>query len=1475
MATVASVEDHGLVMDLGRSDDIGPGFKFSSVQEGAVLLCMVTADTQKIANPKKLGYLAEAPTVDAFMPGTAVEVLVMGMVDVTMDLVHSGAAQPGKDLEKRFKLGSKIKGRVICTFPNADTPKLGISQAFHNGEKKNPLEVLPLSTIIEEVTVQKVEAAHGLFVDIGIKGVSGFVHISRIKDGKIETISESSGAYKLDSVHRGRVVGYNPFDGTYLISLEASVLEQPFLQVEDLKIGEIIKGKVEKIVVNARGVGGVLVKLTDGISGLVPTAHMADVELQHPERKFKEGMTVVSRVLSTDPSKRQIRLTMKKTLVNSEAPPFLDYENITIGMESPGTIVTVLATGAVVQFYGDVRAFLPVAEMSEAYIRDPSEHFRVGQVVNVHVLKVNPEEKKMVVSCKDPSAFGSAQKTAFDSLKVGSIVSALVTGKSSNDVSLEIEGASLQATLPIGHLTDRSSSRSASALLKIRVGQTMTDLAVLEKRESRHTILLTNKPSLVKAANSGALIGSFNEIQKNKMAQGFVRNIISTAVFVQFGGGLSGYLPKSNMPDDITSLPDFGMKLLQPIEVKITSVNHGQGTFIVSMVDVSKASGGADESTTLINPVDDTLSTLDDLRVGTVTKARIVSVKDTQLNVRLADNAQGRIAVSHMFDTWDQIKNRKRPLSHFAPNQILGVRVMGTFDARNHRFLPLSHRSSTTTVLELSAKPSDLVAKPLEPLALDDIKVGSSWIAYINNIADHFVWASLTPNVRGRIEALELSDDVSLLMDIEANFPVGSAIRVRVKNVDCANNRLDLSARSSKSSDNFTLETLKEGMVVPGKVTKVTERQVMVELCKGLAAPIHLADIADDFSQADINKFAKNDIVRVCVVSLDLPNKKVRLSTRPSRVLDSSLDVQDPEISSISQLKPNDIIRGFVGKVAEKGLLVSLGGNLKAFVRVSDLSDAYLKEWESEFQVDQLVKGKITQVDSTLNHIQMSLKASTFDKNYVAPITFGDLQVGQIITGKIRKVEDFGVFIVIDNSKNVSGLCHQSEMAEKRVQDVKKLYEAGDAVKAKIIKLDADTKRVSFGLKARYFEDATMDSEDDSDDDEDATSEQGARLSVGAESSDDDEGGIDLNDVEDIENSAAEQSYSDSDVEMTGVDEEASLPALSAGGFDWTAKVLDRVDEASDADSDAHGADEKPKKKKRKKAEIKIDRTGDLDANGPQSVGDFERLLLGQPDSSQLWIEYMAFQMQLSELGKARQVAERAIKTINIREETEKMNVWIALINLEAAYGSEESVDEVFKRACQYNDPQEIHERLASIYIQSGKHDKADELFQTIIKRFSQSPTVWYNYAHFLHGGLSAPDRARALLPRAIQSLPPHTHLNLTLKFAALEFHAKTGSPERGRTMFEGLLSTFSKRLDIWNQLLDLEIQQGDEDIIRGVFERVTKTKGLKPKGAKAWFKRWSEWEEKNGDKKSQEKVKAKAEEWVRAASAKRAGGEE
>lgn len=181
---------------------------------------------------------------------------------------------------------------------------------------------------------------------------------------------------------------------------------------------------------------------------------------------------------------------------------------------------------------------------------------------------------------------------------------------------------------------------------------------------------------------------------------------------------------------------------------------------------------------------------------------------------------------------------------------------------------------------------------------------------------------------------------------------------------------------------------------------------------------------------------------------------------------------------------------------------------------------------------------------------------------------------------------------------------------------------------------------------------------------------------------------------------------------------------------------------------------------------------------------------------------------------------------------------------------------------------------------------KADELYQSMIKKFgAKSPQVWTNYANFLHNTVKDAERARALVHRATQRLPSHAHLPLMTKFASLEFRSASGDPEHGRTVFEGILSAYPKKFDLWNQLLDLEISaynaaknedgKADPTHVREVFERGTKTKGLKPLKAKKWFQRWAKWEQDNGDAKSKEKVMAKATEWTREAEARKQKGED
>lgn len=1344
MASVVSVEERGCVMDLGipnlngflPNSEIDPLIDQERLQPGAVFLCQVTGkNSNKIAQlslkQDKLGstkaFPADATTINTYLPGTIVSVLVsdnegrglagkiMGTVDATADLIHSGIGPNDDDLKAKYKIGSKVKARIICNFPTAKDPKLGISllphimsltQKHQDGDEKRPLEVMPISSFVEKCTVRHVEPDIGLFVDTGIAGLGGFVHISRVKDGKVDALYESSGPFKIGTIHRGRVVGYNEMDGLFSISFAKTLLEQQYIRLEDIPIGSVINGEIEKLVIKEQGVTGLIIKIADGISGFVSETHLSDIRLQHPEKKFREGMKVKARVLSVNYVKRQMRLTLKKTLVNSEAPTIKSYDDVSIGMQTLGTIVKVQQNGAHIQFYGRLKGFLPVSEMSEAYIRDPMEHFRAGQVVSVHALEVDPEARRLIVSCKDPGAFGLEKQTALKNLKLGDIVSAKVTQKTEDQIFVELVDSQLKAILPVGHLTDKSSSKNQYAWKRISAGQTLSNLMVLEKNENRRAITLTQKPSLVKASQDNNLLKSFHDAKVGAVVQGFVRNITVTAVFVQFAGSLNALLPRGKLSAEAQSQPDFGLRKFESIEVRIISTIPDLKRILVAPAD----SPVPEAATSKPKTSNKAPAPEDGLTFGSTAQARVTSIKDTQLNVQLVDSEiQGRIDVSQIFDKWEDIVDPKDPLDKFNKKQILRVKILGVHDAKDHRFLPFSHRSAHS-VMELTTKPSDLSSEAPKPISFDDLKVGDTHIAFVNNVTSQYLWVNLSPNVRGRISIMEASDDLSLLNDLEANFPIGSALKARVTSVDAKNNRLDLSARSPNASEAITWASLKQNMILPGKITKVNERQVLVKLSETVSGPVHLPDMVDDYGSVDTLKYKKGDIVRVSIVDVDPSNKRIRLSMRPSRIMSSTLPVADKEISKISQLATGDIVRGFVKNVADKGLFVLLGGQVTAFVKISNLSDRFLKEWKDSFQIDQLVKGRVISLDAATGQLELSLKSSVVDEDYTPPVGYNDIKEGQIVTGVVRKVEEFGAFILIDNSANVSGLCHRSQMADNAVKDATKLYKEGDKVKARVLDVDVTKRKISFGLKPSFFEDEDTDMDSDSEagaalDGEDDDDEEGMDLDEEALLKilgTDNQGDSDDEDEDEEDEEDEEEAAEDSDEEMEDATATKKTGGLGGGKKStWSTNPFDESGSESENDSQTEQADKK--KKRKKKGEAQVDRTAELDAHGPQTSSDYERLLLGQPDSSELWIAYMAFQMQVSELPKAREIAERAIKSINIREETEKLNVWVAYLNLEVAYGSKQTVEDVFKRACQYNDEQEVYERLASIYIQSEK----------------------------------------------------------------------------------------------------------------------------------------------------------------------------
>lgn len=172
----------------------------------------------------------------------------------------------------------------------------------------------------------------------------------------------------------------------------------------------------------------------------------------------------------------------------------------------------------------------------------------------------------------------------------------------------------------------------------------------------------------------------------------------------------------------------------------------------------------------------------------------------------------------------------------------------------------------------------------------------------------------------------------------------------------------------------------------------------------------------------------------------------------------------------------------------------------------------------------------------------------------------------------------------------------------------------------------------------------------------------------------------------------------------------------------------------------------------------------------------------------------------------ARKIAERAVKAVSLVADNDKLNLWIAYMNLESQFGDDSTLQEVTKRALEVNDRQKVYLQLISIYRSSGKLEFIEDIYKKLCKKYFENLDIWGQYIQFCfeNEGHSAP---KSVLQRALQALPKANHVNIISKYALMEF--KAGNCESGRTMFEGIVSNYPKRMDIWAIYMDQEVKYG------------------------------------------------------------------
>jgi len=176
---------------------------------------------------------------------------------------------------------------------------------------------------------------------------------------------------------------------------------------------------------------------------------------------------------------------------------------------------------------------------------------------------------------------------------------------------------------------------------------------------------------------------------------------------------------------------------------------------------------------------------------------------------------------------------------------------------------------------------------------------------------------------------------------------------------------------------------------------------------------------------------------------------------------------------SVTDLKPKMELRGTVKKVELFGAFVDVGVGHDGLLHISQLSTERVKNVNDVVKEGDEITVWVRNVDPEQGRIDLTM---------IQPpgMTWNEIKEGQVLTGKVIRVEKFGAFVEIGAER--PGMVHVSELASGYVNSPSEVVKVGDEVQVKVIKVTPKKKQIDLSIKA--LEEPVMKAAVQEDDDE-------------------------------------------------------------------------------------------------------------------------------------------------------------------------------------------------------------------------------------------------------------------------------------------------------------------------------------------------------------------------------------------------------
>jgi small subunit ribosomal protein S1 len=330
----------------------------------------------------------------------------------------------GEEIDALVLTKEDAEGRLILSKKRARFEKAWrrIEVAADSGE---PVE----GSVIEVVK-------GGLILDLGVRG---FLPASLVDIRRVHNLEEFTG-----QTLECKVIELNRSRNNVVLSRRA-VLEEERKEVREqilgrLEPGQVVEGKISNIVDF-----GAFVDL-DGIDGLIHISELSWSHVNHPSEVVSIGDDVRIKVLDIDRDRQRISLGLKQT---QEDPWQRVVSTHRDGDVLEGTVTKVVAFGAFVEILPGVEGLVHISELADHHVENPSEVVEPGSKLNVKILEIDEERRRLSLSIKQVEG---------QNMAMAGLGEQIAQAEDSQD-----EGTEVQADPPSGLMADAFADAAPAA----------------------------------------------------------------------------------------------------------------------------------------------------------------------------------------------------------------------------------------------------------------------------------------------------------------------------------------------------------------------------------------------------------------------------------------------------------------------------------------------------------------------------------------------------------------------------------------------------------------------------------------------------------------------------------------------------------------------------------------------------------------------------------------------------------------------------------------------------------------------------------------------------------------------------------------------------------------------------------------------------------------------------------------------------